>query len=68
MTLDDASVAELAAGDPGALLAGAAPVTIDEVQLVAVLEEFVLHSSKKVDLQPSFHLLLRYLHESGIFI
>jgi predicted AAA+ superfamily ATPase len=33
MTLDDASVAELAAGDPGALLAGAAPVTIDEVQL-----------------------------------
>jgi predicted AAA+ superfamily ATPase len=32
MSLDDASVAELAARDPGALLAGREPVTIDEIQ------------------------------------
>ena len=33
LTLDDPSVAELAERDPGALLAGDAPITIDEVQL-----------------------------------
>ena len=32
MTLDEPSVAELAARDPGALLAGNDPVTIDEIQ------------------------------------
>lgn len=37
MSLDDPAVAEVAATDPEALLAGAAPVTIDEIQTAPAL-------------------------------
>ena len=37
MSLDDPAVAELASTDPGSLLEGAGPVTIDEIQLAPAL-------------------------------